>query len=387
MASQLSQIPIETGNTIEAWHVTQSIDAFTGAVAYDIDISGSLSLIGNLINGDASNLSTGLYSHAEGNTTIASGINSHAEGANSISLGNSSHAEGISTVSSGAYSHAEGYFTIARGVGSHAEGSSIITEGINIYNLAIGAGSHVEGQATTSSGNYSHAEGSGSITIGESSHAEGINTIASGSGQHVSGRYNTHGDSTSLFIVGNGITNSSRADAFKVTRSGSIIIPTQSAAPTWVGVEGELIPTAISGNNYLSVWTSGSWQHFGTPYKKLVIGITQPNATGPTSSIFENTLGGTPIWTRNSAGNYYYTLAGTFTTRLHMPPFSNGNGGSYTYIPLLSSGTLVGYYTIRRDNDNRLQLLCFDSVGNPTDLSDHIGNSQILFLPEIRIYS
>jgi hypothetical protein len=48
MAKILSQIPIETGNTIEAWHVTQSIDAFTGVEAYDISLSGSLNITGSL---------------------------------------------------------------------------------------------------------------------------------------------------------------------------------------------------------------------------------------------------------------------------------------------------------------------------------------------------
>jgi hypothetical protein len=30
MANTLSKIGITTGNTVETWHVTQSIDAFTG---------------------------------------------------------------------------------------------------------------------------------------------------------------------------------------------------------------------------------------------------------------------------------------------------------------------------------------------------------------------
>lgn len=47
MAKILSQIPIETGLTIQAWHVTQSIDALTGVDAYDITISGSLTVTGS----------------------------------------------------------------------------------------------------------------------------------------------------------------------------------------------------------------------------------------------------------------------------------------------------------------------------------------------------
>ena len=55
MAATLSKTGITTGNTVETWHVTQSIDAFTGTEAYDITISGSLTLgSGTTMNGTAS---------------------------------------------------------------------------------------------------------------------------------------------------------------------------------------------------------------------------------------------------------------------------------------------------------------------------------------------
>ena len=37
---------INQNYTIESWHVSQSIDAFTGVDAYDITVSGSLSIVG-----------------------------------------------------------------------------------------------------------------------------------------------------------------------------------------------------------------------------------------------------------------------------------------------------------------------------------------------------
>jgi hypothetical protein len=46
MALNLSKTGISTSQTIEAWHVTQSIDALTGAEAYNITISGSFTLNG-----------------------------------------------------------------------------------------------------------------------------------------------------------------------------------------------------------------------------------------------------------------------------------------------------------------------------------------------------
>ena len=48
MANTLNKTGITNGNTVEAYHVTQSIDAFTGTVAYDISLSGSLGVTGPL---------------------------------------------------------------------------------------------------------------------------------------------------------------------------------------------------------------------------------------------------------------------------------------------------------------------------------------------------
>ena len=47
MALTLSKINIDQTQTINAWHVTQSIDALTGIAAYDISISGSFGVTGS----------------------------------------------------------------------------------------------------------------------------------------------------------------------------------------------------------------------------------------------------------------------------------------------------------------------------------------------------
>ena len=51
MAKTLNKIGITTGNTVEAYHVTQSVDAFTAIDAYDISLSGSFNMTGS-INGE-----------------------------------------------------------------------------------------------------------------------------------------------------------------------------------------------------------------------------------------------------------------------------------------------------------------------------------------------
>jgi hypothetical protein len=51
MANTLNKTGIENGGIVEAYHITQSIDAFTGLTAYDISLSGSFNMTGS-INGE-----------------------------------------------------------------------------------------------------------------------------------------------------------------------------------------------------------------------------------------------------------------------------------------------------------------------------------------------
>lgn len=76
MALILSKANILTGNTIQAADVSQSIDALTGAVAYDITISGSTTFTGSVmsLNGYTGSL-LGTASQAD-TVTLTSSISS-----------------------------------------------------------------------------------------------------------------------------------------------------------------------------------------------------------------------------------------------------------------------------------------------------------------------
>jgi hypothetical protein len=386
MAKQLSKQDIVTRKVVKPGHVSQSVDAFTGIEAYDITISGSLTITGSVaINGltdsaqsnvltidtttgqlyytassaiggggggfsntgsftgsfigsftgslqgtasyatnalSASYAATASYVNlvAGPNITInqvgtafqisgsggGSGSTSPAGNNYEIQFNNSgnfgatssfrfnylsesleqglgvtasglySHAEGIATIASGNGSHAEGYFTLASGLLSHAEGTLTTASGENdlgfssvkggahaegLSTLASSSFSHAEGFQTVSKGIFSHAEGFQTTTLGTASHAEGYFTIASGSYQHVQGQFNTHGDDTSLMIVGNGTSDITRRDAFKVRMSGSVVLPTtQSSSPGWNGMDGEMVFATIAGNHFFYVWMSGAWR-------------------------------------------------------------------------------------------------------------------------------
>ena len=163
-------------------------------------IKGDTSITGSLSNGTG-NIASGLFSHAEGESTTATGNYSHAEGYYTSASGSYSHAEGESTTATGNYSHAEGEGTTSTGYASHAEGANTNSPGDY---------SHAEGESTTSTGNYSHAEGTSTITIGQGSHAEGQDTTTGQLGYEpgtiiTSGVFELdpqYGDLTSTFTAG-----------------------------------------------------------------------------------------------------------------------------------------------------------------------------------------
>ena len=67
MAKILSKSGISTLQIVRPWHVTQSIDAFLGTDAYDITLSGSMTITGSvLLNGLSTTTQTNVLTY---NTT------------------------------------------------------------------------------------------------------------------------------------------------------------------------------------------------------------------------------------------------------------------------------------------------------------------------------
>jgi hypothetical protein len=212
-------------------------------------------------------IASGSYSHAEGETTQAVGYASHAEGLSTQATGNYSHAEGAGSQAIGEYSHAEGnttqtgitqaysaqfksdvqidskygnvaslfasgllflddtnydniygktIFEIASSTfnGTNTQvsivGGTPVTSNAIVGNLSIGINNWTGDQ--TISGSYSHTEGDHTYTLGNYSHAEGKGTIALGINQHVQGQYNAHNLTSSSFIIGNGVDDTTRSN-------------------------------------------------------------------------------------------------------------------------------------------------------------------------------
>ena len=127
--------------------------------------------------------------------------------------GEGSTAEGQNTTANNACSHAEGSLTVASGVCSHAEG---------VGTVASGAYSHSEGDSTTASGVRSHAGGGDSVASGDSSFAHGKNAQALNDHEVAFGQYNISYPNL-LFSVGDGTSESTRHNAFDITKTGGYL--------------------------------------------------------------------------------------------------------------------------------------------------------------------
>lgn len=76
---------------------------------------------------------------------------------------------------------------------------------------------------TYRAGRTTHVEGEETLALGDASHANGLGTVATAEAQTVVGKYNSISNN-SLFIVGNGLLDSSRSNAFTVNADGTATI-------------------------------------------------------------------------------------------------------------------------------------------------------------------
>jgi hypothetical protein len=240
MAKTLSNSGIVTGQPVEAQHVSQSVNALTGAEAYDITISGSLSVTGpvtidgltddaqiNVITYDpvtkqlhytgSANLNipttqTFPYTGSaviSGSLTLTGSFNA-AGGLTGSLLGTASNAVSASFATTASYS-------LNSNSSSYAATASYVLNAVstsyalnvdpagNLYevqynnNTILGATSSFkfiftsqslqQGDGVSATGQYSHAEGQNTTAYNDYSHAEGSNTIASGLYSHAEGDF------------------------------------------------------------------------------------------------------------------------------------------------------------------------------------------------------
>lgn len=92
------------------------------------------------------------------------------------------------------------------------------------------------------------------------------------------------------------------------------------------------------------------------PYKVYSALVSQTGTSAPTAVILENTLGGTPVFSYVSEGEYRMTLSGAFPQLKYFSPFP------ISYYNSTPGDGVITYYWFR-ENDNSVLITCLDGDG------------------------
>jgi hypothetical protein len=112
------------------------------------------------------------------------------------------------------------------------------------------------------------------------------------------------------------------------------------------------------------------------PYKVYTALLTQTGTGAPVATVLENTLGGTPIWSRIGEGDYNLTLSGVFTENKVF--FTESQATAFI-------GEGPRFVFLQRVSNDIIKLNCHNG-GDPTELSVNSGGYEPYFI-EIRVYN
>ena len=148
-------------------------------------------------------------------------------------------------------------------------------------------------------------------------------------------------------------------------------ISTYINAPSPISGSDKLIGTNTNGvvENATKNFTVQELADFVKPYKVYTALLTQTGTSAPVATIFENTLGGSPVWSYQGVGNYVLTLAGAFLSGKVMMFLNNERSNSI--------------YAIRRTSNSTLEIQISITDGFPFVPANSLLTSASL---EIRIY-
>lgn len=150
----------------------------------------------------------------------------HADGFNSYVSGFAAHTDGVSNVADGHISKASGRSNRAWSYLSKVDGYQSVVKPDDADADATGEGSWANGYDIQLVGaKYAYAGGAHGRGLkgADYSFSYGLGLTALGKAQAVFGQYN-NGDDDSVFIVGNGISDTQRSTAFQVLKNGQVIV-------------------------------------------------------------------------------------------------------------------------------------------------------------------
>ncbi len=137
----------------------------------------------------------------------------------------------------------------------------------------------------------------------------------------------------------------------------SVYVALSNALPT-ATIAGKQMFVSFIYNKTIAKWLCTNVSIEGqsnVAYQSYVATVTQIGSSAPTATVFNNTLSGPIVWTRNSAGDFTGTLAGAFTANKTFLMLNGANNAD-------SIGTL----TFGGSADT-LALTCVDFGGTPVD--------------------
>jgi len=115
---------------------------------------------------------------------------------------------------------------------------------------------------------------------------------------------------------------------------------------------------------------------FTAPYKVYRALLTQTTTGAPVATILENTLGGTLVWSRSSAGSYIGTLSGAFTVNK-----------TFILVPsrlVSATGSDYSEFTLTRSDANSVSLT---STFGPNGTATFTDSMLAAYPVEILVYN
>lgn len=216
------------------------------AIGYNTEASGASSFAGGSLSSASGLNSCAIgavcsasdeYANAIGALCVANKYGATAVGMGAWATGQNSTAVGVGAKAENTYSTSVGRLTTAAGYGSTAIGYQ--TSATDYYATALGYSTVASDNYATALGRSNTASGYNSTAMGYNSEATGYYSTAIGYGiearpycSFIVGRFNSIGGSSTswvpgdaLFIVGNGESDISRSNAFKVEKDGGVFAP------------------------------------------------------------------------------------------------------------------------------------------------------------------
>lgn len=119
-------------------------------------------------------------------------------------------------------------------------------------------------------------------------------------------------------------------------------------------------------------------------YKALLL---QSGTDAPTVTILQNTLDGTPVWTRQALGYYRATLAGQFPQNQTIAkPFGSTTSTAFNFLPIGNGTPLELAYTITNATDDYIELEIYNSTTYASVELSSVQSSGQKLLIDIEVY-